>query len=607
MTSFKQASIAGFDGVTTWACKLPANDAKFPAGRTWYPMVLVYCDQTSDFTISVSFLAFKITTGSIRVGGSITSELTSTLGDDILSVNGTFPTEGLLTMVLGDLVGGPVKPERSFACEVTARSKTSLSCTTAPGYGSKLYLRITINAQMIQTADTLTFPHPILADGTLRFDSDAEAPGDGLLTAPSSNGNDKLVVTARHLFPEQTEVFFTSKAVILGQARDSWIKLAVSTSETSSTLITFFSKAGAGGPFFIVVCVGKVNSLCSASTKISRFSYPANSPVLLSVAGCVSANVIVGSVTHSVATQCPSFGGTLITLRGERLVAPIQVHIGYFQCVNVLHYNDSTLTCTVPAGTGHRLDVTVISGGLSTAPLQGGLSYASPSIATIISTSDDLDDSGCTQEGNNLHSCPRSGLTRLTITGTDFGDRDASVIIGDLPCLSVAHHDRRPHEELTCMLPIGAGTSKRVSVLQQNGLLGLSGPNITVSYKECPLGHFDYLTECVPCARGTFAPQTAVESCMPCYPGTYAAEEGATSCDSCMPGTFQGNSGAVSCTQCPPGKSQSYSRQSQCEACRAGTATADKGTISCRECAVGTYQPASEATACLLCENGTTT
>jgi hypothetical protein len=570
-------------------------------------MVLVYCGQISEFTNSVSFLAFFITNGSIRIGGAITSELTSTLGGDVLSVKGTFPTDALLTIVLGDLVGGPVKPERSFACEVVARSQTSLSCTTTPGYGSILYLRITINAQMIQTTDTLTFPHPILADGTLRFESDTEAPDDGLLTAPSSNGNDKLVITAAQLFPEQTEVFFTLEAVILGQAGGNWIKLAVSTSETATTLLTFFSKAGAGGPFFIVVCVGKINSLCSASTNVSRFSYPANSPVLLSGAGCVSTNVTIGSVRHSVATECPTSGDTLITLRGERLVAPIQVHIGYLQCMNVLHYNNSVMSCTVLAGTGQRLEVTVNSGGLSTAPLQGGLSYASPSVATVISMSDNLDDLGCTQEGDNLHSCLRSASTRLTITGTDFGSRDASVIIGDLPCLNVMHHDCRPHEVLTCMLPIGAGTSKRVGVLQQNGLLGLSGPNITVSYKDCPLGHFDYLTECLPCARGTFAPQTGVVSCLPCYPGTCAPEEGATSCDSCTPGTFQGDSGAVSCTQCPPGKSQSYSGQSQCKECRAGTATADKGTISCQECAVGTYQPNSEATACLFCENGTTT
>ena len=116
----------------------------------------------------------------------------------------------------------------------------------------------------------------------------------------------------------------------------------------------------------------------------------------------------------------------------------------------------SELECTLPAGTGANIAIylvlTVGGAQVESDSSVSQLGYAPPSIQTLY-----VDPSVCDATDDlQLENCPNEEsdpATVLTLTGSDFGDAGAVVLVGGRPCLSLTHSVA--HTGLECNLPGG--------------------------------------------------------------------------------------------------------------------------------------------------------
>lgn len=141
----------------------------------------------------------------------------------------------------------------------------------------------------------------------------------------------------------------------------------------------------------------------------NEYFYP-QAPIVTAVSGCVD-----GPFNTS---QCPTAGGTTITIHGQDFPsdnATVIVRVGSQICTITAFGGTSSLQCSLPAGVGANQPVVVQSGKLfSQAQLL--LSYAPPTLSTITSAS-------CTSNSGQtaLSSCPRAGNVTVTLSGSNFG------------------------------------------------------------------------------------------------------------------------------------------------------------------------------------------
>ena len=128
----------------------------------------------------------------------------------------------------------------------------------------------------------------------------------------------------------------------------------------------------------------------------------------------------------------------------------------------------------MPAGADQSVVVT--SAGQFSYPEQL-ISFASPTITQISS-------SACSSSSNSslaVVNCPRSGNVVLTVSGANFGQSQATVLIGSLSCTNVVQDPVTPHTLLTCLLPSGNQLQRPVFVFQHNG--DISSTPVTVRWK----------------------------------------------------------------------------------------------------------------------------
>jgi hypothetical protein len=262
--------------------------------------------------------------------------------------------------------------------------------------------------------------------------------------------------------------------------------------------------------------------------------------------------------------------------------------------------------------------------------------------------------------------CPTNGLNgaapvRITITGTDFGNSNASATVDLQPCLNVVHTNAT---HLVCDLPVGNGAQKLVVVTSSQGwssagvpLISYAFPNVTsVQYSgvspavDLPRSGTVYLTiigsnfgvdrasaligtrRCInpwnnhtslictlpevnPVAGSLNLPVILLQSSgvpssgssgslsyQQCLPGTRVDMAGHL-CIGCEAGRFSSTYDATACVDCSIG---TYSNQenSFCSRCAFGYYSNTLGVSTCTACDPGYYQPSLGSSACISCQAG---
>ena len=144
------------------------------------------------------------------------------------------------------------------------------------------------------------------------------------------------------------------------------------------------------------------------------------------------------SITSFSPAAGPTTGGTQITVLGAQFAgSPTDptVSVGSFAC-NVSSFNDTQIVCTLTAGEGINLAVTVISFGnvLTFAPT---FSFNAPVL------------SGITPSNGST-----SGVDILTVSGSNFG-LNPSVTVAGQTCNRLFSN----HTSIQCQVPAGQGLS----------------------------------------------------------------------------------------------------------------------------------------------------
>jgi hypothetical protein len=187
------------------------------------------------------------------------------------------------------------------------------------------------------------------------------------------------------------------------------------------------------------------------------------------------------------------------------------------------------------------------------------VSYGTPVIARV---------SGCVDAGDTTDNCPRRGAAVVTLTGANFGNSGAQVLVGGAGvCSNVTHSPASPHTVVTFLLPPGVNAAASVMLAPASGSFSLPA---TFSYAQCRPGWYqasssDY--DCTPCPAGSFSKFSGSPLCSPCATGTFSASTGLSVCVDCSAGRFADLPGMTSCEPCGPGTFAAQSGSRECVVC----------------------------------------
>ena len=138
---------------------------------------------------------------------------------------------------------------------------------------------------------------------------------------------------------------------------------------------------------------------------------------------------------------------------------------------------------------------------------------------------------------------------------------------------------------------------------------GVSG-TISPWNRSCGCGCVETISEireCLPCAKGYFAPSMRAPECTPCDLNTYQESPAMSSCSLCPDGEGtrqRGTSDGANCFPfCEPGE-YNATGVAPCSACSAGKYANITGTTRCLDCTPGTYSEVGSS-ACGTCSAGT--
>ncbi|HEY0217449.1 MAG TPA: choice-of-anchor G family protein [Cellulomonas sp.] len=178
---------------------------------------------------------------------------------------------------------------------------------------------------------------------------------------------------------------------------------------------------------------------------------------LVSPAGNVTAGTpftyVAPTVTAVNPAQGPQAGGTAVTITGTGLTGATGATFGGAAATNVVVVNDTTITATVPAGTG-VVDVAVQLPGAD-AGLTGAYAYLPPGAATISSV---VPNSG-----------PTTGGTTVTLTGTGYTGQLAVTFDG-APAQIISNPNATT---LVVVTPPGARGPADIAVTNGTGATGV--------------------------------------------------------------------------------------------------------------------------------------
>ncbi|GHU07467.1 hypothetical protein FACS189431_2090 [Alphaproteobacteria bacterium] len=164
-----------------------------------------------------------------------------------------------------------------------------------------------------------------------------------------------------------------------------------------------------------------------------------------------------------------SAGGTVVTITGTNFTSDTAVYFGTItasnKCASLSLSNETTLTCTTPAGIAGTVDVAIITMG-GQADLAGGYTFvAGPTITSVSPTAG-----------------PTTGGTPLTITGTNYDPTDTglNVKVGgtDCPITSITS------TAITCTTASSSAGQKDVVVT--NGVGSSDSKTNAYNYLDAP-------------------------------------------------------------------------------------------------------------------------
>jgi hypothetical protein len=475
-----------------------------------------------------------------------------------------------------------------------------------------------------ESSDTISFPRPVVVPNSLHVPGGT--PSNDL--AGSSSQGEFVRFYARNVGDTASllAVYYDRPGGLFNSSTQQCTSLSIPVPYDSITGITVLqcrTQPGTGGPYVFKVVA--LNAWSDEGT--DTYSYP-QAPVIEQVLG--SAPCVNNLVLNSTA-NCPTTGGVDITILGSAFTSTgAAVKVGANDCL-ITFLVSSQIICTLPAGTGLNLAVSVFAANLLSAPAPL-LSYQQANITSV---------SGCaTNDAFTTSNCPRLGSTTITITGSSFGASGAQVLVGGSSCSNVVHDSSTPQTKVTCQLPRGVDLDVAVLLLQAGGAISLTTG--TVSYVQCAVGYYQAnLTDygCTPCSPGSYTdvtgalactlcpkgraqPLAAQSLCDQCVPGKYAPSVGYSDCLNCSASEFALGFGASQCSSCPAGSYRSS--QTSCVPCPIGTAYAgdviggvtvcancstgyfagSTGQASCTACGLGTYSSVAAATTCIACPVG---
>lgn len=478
-TAFGASGTAYVDGLqctqshwneTTVVCSLPSSEGAV------FAQVIV-AGQVSNL-YSFSYDA-PVVSGVNPAGGS-------TVGGYTLTVEG---------INFGD---SPTASVDGKACTVASSNETHLLCSAPQGSGSNVSVIVTASSrtssgwtQFVYTAPAISNvdPNPATTKGGVlltisgtnfhQYSTGSVTVGDVACVVPSpgvyshteiqcvlpkgdGTGHDVVVTVADQASPaanfDYSAPSILSVSPVIGGTEGGRIITIVGTEFSTSGTITIDGEecdptgelytttriecatpAGSGGPHDVVVAVN------GQSDSFSSFTY--NAPVISSI---------------SPSSGWSTDGTTVLTLEGSNFFVSsanparaTTVDVGGSDCP-VIDNNHTFIQCTVPAGAGTAVQVSVLVDGRSTTSSASG-SYATPSI-TGVTGCDDSEADGHTRY------CATDGSSSITLTGTNFGSDAAllNITIGGELCAAVAMDTA--HTVFTCSPVAATGTNVAVRI-----------------------------------------------------------------------------------------------------------------------------------------------
>jgi hypothetical protein len=470
-----------------------------------------------------------------------------------------------------------------------------MRCQLEAGHGQ--YLTFTIHfctatqCNSSHGTDTVSYPPPSATDGTLRLIPTVDSPldGSGANNVVAPNLDQQMVAFDGHNFVNDSSVLI----IWFGPFYKLRLyQCSVIPEMSTDYRVVCLTEADAYGSGMRFTLLQDGYELLTTDT----FSFPTSAPLVTIVSGCDPDPSNVNGTFN-----CPTTGGTTLTIWGENFLEPVTAFVNGATCVIGTHPVASNyFTCVMPPGAGFEQSVTIASLDLFSTPAKL-VSYAVPTIDAL----QGCDVPSTVTTSTSVAECQRVGGDSLTILGANFGAAGASVFIGSDKCLSVIHDAVTPHARLTCILPAGNRLDRPLVLFQRNG--ELSESEASVSFLQCPSGQHE----------DPVAPSIA---CIPCETGSYSGSSGALTCTACAAGKYMNDTGALACYQCPAGQYQLNYGQTTCDACSIGTYnsgflancaecdsgkyTASNGSSSCDSCPYGTYQTETGRSFCNPCPAG---
>lgn len=565
---------------------------RFPAGvSSGLPLTVTVQGQVSN-AVLVGYRRPTFFVNTLRfnpgAGGGNLAGVSIGGGQQIYLGGSSLDAKGTTQMKFG--TAGVDNTLKEFTCTVSSPQAGSVLCTlpnsgNLPVGAGLTFVYFDGQQWSADSPDTLSFATPVLVPNTIQRGTSG-SPGTSV-TGQSSAG-EFIDFDAQNVgnVLAYLDAYYDVSPANGGTFNDpakqcSPLSIVSYTQATQTTRLRCRTQSGDGGPY--VFKVKALNVWTAAGT--DTYTYP-TAPKITSVYG--SYPCVNSTLTNST-SNCPTTGAVKITIGGtnfQSAASDNSVLVGTSACL-ITSASSTQIVCTLPAGVGQNVPVTVYSALYASQPVNK-LSYAKAIITSV---------TGCTAAG-----CTRTGGNTLAITGTGFGPSGAFVFVGASRCLPLTHVS---DSSLTCTAPAGTGLNTTVLVIQSSGTL--SANNGLVSYAQCGTGSYqasftDY--GCTPCANGTYADQTGLLACKPCPVGSATALPGQVTCAPCAIGWFAGTTGLKVCTQCAQGSYTSSTGQGACQQCPAQSFAAGLGNTGCTPCPAGQSSQATGAGACTNCTAG---
>jgi hypothetical protein len=237
---------------------------------------------------------------------------------------------GAITVVYGR--AGLAYPKQ-FVCTFISYATVSTTvgrvrCKLSGGTGKNLVLMVQVGVQLsLDGADTISFPKPVISPNTLMLSGGIPS---NFIFGSSSEG-EFIEFGGQNFGSFDATTFGNLVVVSYGSAGGPYNQQCTSVTG-SDTRVVCRTSPGSGGPYVFQVASNEQPS----DEGTDKFNYPL-APEVDSVTGCP---VQAGATT----TDCPTIGGTVITIAGRYFVAATAAAAVYVGAVN----------CPITQITGNR-------------------------------------------------------------------------------------------------------------------------------------------------------------------------------------------------------------------------------------------------------------